>query len=302
MTELLSVILPTYNPNASRLDQTLAGLQRQSLSVKNWELIIIDNHSTSPIAIDLNWHPNYKLVREDRPGLTYARLKGIEYASGSIIVMVDDDNILAKNYLEHTLSIFNSNAALGAIGGKSIPLFEVTPPVWLKEFYGNLALRDLGETTLITGWQNKYPRAAPIGAGMGIRKQALQPYIEKINTGKNTITDRTGNSLSSGGDNDMVIEVLKSGWQVGYFPELQLTHIIPQSRIQSGYLAKLINNTNKSWVQLLESHQINPWPKISRWSVPLRKIKSWFTYRAWQNSVNYIKWRGACGLYDGLSA
>lgn len=302
MTELLSVILPTYNPNASRLDQTLAGLQRQSLSVKNWELIIIDNHSTSPIAIDLNWHPNYKLVREDRPGLTYARLKGIEYASGSIIVMVDDDNILAKNYLEHTLSIFNSNAALGAIGGKSIPLFEVTPPVWLKEFYGNLALRDLGETTLITGWQNKYPRAAPIGAGMGIRKQALQPYIEKINTGKNTITDRTGNSLSSGGDNDMVIEVLKSGWQMGYFPELQLTHIIPQSRIQSGYLAKLINNTNKSWVQLLESHQINPWPKISRWSVPLRKIKSWFTYRAWQNSVNYIKWRGACGLYDGLSA
>lgn len=302
MTELLSVILPTYNPNASRLDQTLAGLQRQSLPVKNWELIIIDNNSTSPIAIDLNWHPNYKLVREDRPGLTYARLKGIEYASGSIIVMVDDDNILAKNYLEHTLSIFNSNAALGAIGGKSIPLFEVTPPVWLKEFYGNLALRDLGETTLITGWQNKYPRAAPIGAGMGIRKQALQPYIEKINTGKNTITDRTGNSLSSGGDNDMVIEVLKSGWQMGYFPELQLTHIIPQSRIQSGYLAKLINNTNKSWVQLLESHQINPWPKISRWSVPLRKIKSWFTYRAWQNSVNYIKWRGACGLYDGLSA
>jgi glycosyltransferase involved in cell wall biosynthesis len=301
MTELLSVILPTYNPDASRLHQTLAGLRQQSLLIEKWELIIIDNNSNPTIAIDLSWHPNYKLIRENKPGLTYARLKGFENASGSIIVMVDDDNILDKNYLEHTLSIFNSNTALGAIGGKSIPLFEGSPPVWLKEFYSNLALRDLGEMPLISSWQNEYPATAPIGAGMAIRKNAIQSYIEKISADKNTITDRTGNSLSSGGDNDMVIEILKSGWQVGYYPELQLTHIIPQGRMRSGYLAKLINNTNKSWVRLLEEHQINPWPKIPRWSVPLRKIKLWFTYRAWQNNVNYIKWQGACGLYDGLS-
>lgn len=301
MTKLLSVILPAYNPDMSRLNQTLAGLRQQSLPFKNWELIIIDNNSSPAIAIDLSWHPNHKLIKELKAGLTYARLKGFENALGAIIVMVDDDNILDKHYLENTLSIFNSNTPLGAIGGKSIPLFEASPPAWLIQFYGSLALRDLGETELIASWQNKYPEAAPIGAGMAIRNQALQSYMGKISGDNKIITDRTGNSLSSGGDNDIVIEILKSGWQVGYFPALQLTHIIPATRMQTRYLAKLINNTNKSWVQLLEDHQINPWPKIPLWSVPFRKLKSWFTYRAWHNSVNYIKWQGACGLYDGLS-
>lgn len=301
MIKQLSVILPAYNPDISRLNKTLTGLQQQSLAVENWELIVIDNNSNPAIDINLKWHPNSRLIKEHTPGLTYARLKGFENASGSIIVMVDDDNILDSNYLENSLSIFNAHGTLGAIGGKSIPLFEAPPPAWLKEFYSNLALRDLGETELISTWQNKYPEGAPIGAGMAIRKQALQTYIDKVSGNKNIITDRTGNSLSSGGDNDMVIEILKSGWQVGYFPELQLTHIIPQERVKSAYLTKLINNTNKSWVQLLEEHQINPWSKIPKCSVPFRKLKSWFTYRAWKNSVNYIKWQGACGLYDGLS-
>lgn len=301
MTKLLSVILPAYNPDTDRLHQTLAGLQQQTLSIAKWELIIIDNNSSLPITADLSWHPDSRIIKEPKPGLTHARLKGFESASGPVIVMVDDDNILDSNYLENTLSIFHLNTCLGAIGGKSIPLFEVTPPDWLHEFYENLALRNMGEHDITVSWQNEYPACAPIGAGMSIRKQAIQPYVDRVGQNKNIITDRTGASLSSGGDNDIIIEILKSGWQVGYFPALKLTHIIPQARIQSAYLAKLINSTNKSWVQLLDKHQINPWQKIPRWSVPFRKIKSWFTYRAWQNTVSYIKWRGACGLYDGLS-
>lgn len=302
MTKLLSVIIPAYNPNASRLYQTLEGLQQQSLLVEHWELIIIDNNSSPAINIDLSWHPDSRIIKEPEPGLTHARLKGFESAAGNVIVMVDDDNILDKDYLKNTLSIFSLNSALGAVGGKSVPLFETPPPAWLGEFYGNLALRNLGEHEIIAAWQNEYPSCAPIGAGMAIRKQALQTYIDKINGSGHIITDRIGNNLSSGGDNDIVIELLKSGWQVGYFPALKLTHIIPSVRMQSAYLAKLIKHTNKSWVQLLDAHKINPWPKIPLWSVPFRKLKSWFAYRAWQNKVNYIKWQGACGLYDGLSA
>ncbi|HEX3386780.1 MAG TPA: hypothetical protein VHS53_16380, partial [Mucilaginibacter sp.] len=58
---------------------------------------------------------------------------------------------------------------------------------------------------------------------------------------------------------------------------------------------------NRSWIAVLEYHQINPWKKIPRWSVPLRKIKAWVAYSAWKSEVNYIRWRGACGMYDGLA-
>jgi glycosyltransferase involved in cell wall biosynthesis len=294
--------MPTYNPDKSRLQQTLTGLQNQTLALEKWELIVIDNNSLPVVEVDIKWHPDHHIVSEKKPGLTYARLKGFERAKGDIIVMVDDDNILDKDYLKNALSIFTANHKLGAIGGKSLPLFEEPAPAWLSEFYGNLALRDLGENIIVADWKNEYPLGAPIGAGMGIRKKALQSYIDKTSAGhNNTISDRTGTSLSSGGDNDIVIEILKSGWQVGYFPQLQLIHIIPVQRMQVSYLARLLNNSNKSWVQLLAGHNISPWAKIPVSSVPFRKLKSWVTYRAWQNKVNYIKWQGACGQYDGLA-
>ena len=300
----LSVIIPTYNPDQKRLAQTLDGLKNQSLAKHNWELIIIDNNSSNNFheQLDPSWHPTAKVITETKQGLTYARLRGFNELTGDIIVMVDDDNILNSDYLEQAVSIFDKNPQVAAIGGKSLPLFETQPPVWLHEFYGNLALRDLGNDLIIAGWDNKYPDAAPIGAGMAIRREALKSYIEKITSGKSNISDRSGTSLSSGGDNDMVLEILKSGWQVGYFPQLELQHIIPAQRMEVAYLARLARDTNKSWVQLLQSHGINPWQKIPGWGVLPRKIKAWLTYKAWQNKPAYIKWQGACGLFEGLAS
>ncbi|RYG54586.1 MAG: glycosyltransferase family 2 protein, partial [Chitinophagaceae bacterium] len=231
----------------------------------------------------------------------FARLKGFLESSGAIIVMVDDDNILAADYLEQVLAIFSKNSGLGAIGGRSLPLFEQRPPDWIGRYYSSLALRDLGDEVIISTWENTYPTAAPIGAGMGIRKAALERYIAKIQKGLSTITDRNGDSLSSGGDNDIVLEILKAGWQTGYFPQLSLQHIIPAGRTTPEYLSRLVRDSNESWVKLLESHQINPWKKISKHSVPLRKAKAWVRYTAWKSDVHYIEWKGACGYFKGLS-
>jgi hypothetical protein len=171
----------------------------------------------------------------------------------------------------------------------------------LTAFYGNLALRDFGDSVIVDRWEGTYPCYAPVGAGIGLRKEALKSYLTRIDTEKNPITDRQGKSLGSGGDNDIVLEILKSEWQVGYFPSLSLWHIIPYERTQPAYLARLINHTNRSWIAVLEYHGINPWRKIPRWSVPFRKLKAWFTYAAWRNHKNHIRWSGACGTYDGLS-
>jgi hypothetical protein len=135
---------------------------------------------------------------------------------------------------------------------------------------------------------------------MVIRKAALTRYHQKIASSNDIISDRSGTSLASSGDNDIVLEILKSNFTVGYFPELVLKHIIPSSRMQAKYIAKLVNNTNISWVKLLKSHNICPWNTIPRWSVPFRKLKSYFQYRAWTGEVEYIKWRAACGTYEGL--
>lgn len=301
MTPRISVIIPTYNPHAGRLEQTISALKTQTLNVSCWELIIVDNNSAKPVIVDTDWHSHTFIISERNQGLTYARTAGINAAQGDIIVMVDDDNILAADYLHNVEAIFNEMPTLGAIGGRSLPVFEGNPPRWLTEFYGNLALRDLGSQQIIAKWEQKYPDCAPIGAGMAVKKEALSNYIKYITQGNQVITDRSGTSLGSGGDNEMVIEVLKAGWDVGYFPQLVLHHIIPQERMQPAYLSKLLRQTNRSWVQLLQKHSISPWKKISSRSVLLRQLRAFFKYRAWRK-INYIRWQGACGMFEGLAS
>lgn len=299
---LISVIIPTYNPNRERLNETINGLYKQDLSTDCWELIIVDNNSSNSFQSDINlsWHPNAKIIKEPRQGLTYARIKGFSESETDFVVMVDDDNVLSNTFLNEALTIMNANKNIGAIGGKSLPHFLKRPPQWLENFHQNLALRDLGDSIRMARWDNGYPDFAPIGAGMVIRKLSLHAYLFKIKNESRTFLDRTGTSLSSSGDNDIILEILKAGYIVGYFPQLVLTHIIPPSRMKVRYIAKLLNNTNKSWVELLIAHKICPWREIPSWSIPLRKIKSYFVYGPWMSKIKYIKWRGACGLYDGL--
>ena len=301
MIELISVIICTCNPDATRLNKTLDGLKHQTLPYDKWELIIIDNNSSYPVTADLTWQPDNKIIPELKPGLTYARIRGFSEAKGTIIIMVDDDNVLDKDYLLLASGIFKNQEKLGAIGGKIIPDFEAAPPVWLKEFYGLLALRNLGPNVIVNSWNNIYPEAAPVGAGMAIRKLAVQNYVDKIIGNKSPVTDRQGTSLSSGGDNDIVLEILKQGWEIGYFPQLSLKHIIPENRMKAGYLALLNESSNRSWIRVLQSHQINPWPKIAPWTISLRKLKSWLSNKVWLNDVNYIKWKGSCGMFDALA-
>jgi len=295
---LISVIIPTYNPNIPRLNSCIQGIINQSII--NWECIIVNNNSTKPFESEIIKHTQIKIVKQPEQGLTFARLKGIEEAKHNIIIMVDDDNILDSHYLENCLKIFETHPKLGAIGGKSLPLFEKQPPAYLKEFYGLLALRNMGDEIKIESFENKYPKYAPIGAGMAFRKTAIEKYIHKTTAGQFVISDRKGNSLSSSGDNDMVLEILKAGWQIGYFPQLSLQHIIPESRMTVNYLSHLNFGIQKSWIQFLRSHNLSPWKTISPLSVPFRKFKAWFSYKVWQNDINYIKWKGACGMFEGL--
>ena len=256
--------------------------------------------------VDLTWHPYAHHVREDKLGLTAARLRGFCEAKAEILVFVDDDNVLAPDYLKNTLEIFRQHSKLGAIGGKSLPKFEVNPEPWFENINPPLGIRDLGDEAQICYWkdieefQKHYPSFAPIGAGLAIRTLAAKMYTEKI-TGDHTrlALGRTGKSLVSGEDNDIVLTLLSGGWGVGYFPQLELTHLISAERLTKAYLARLNRASSRSWVQVLDVHGIRLWPKISRWTVLPRQIKAFLRYQPWKSPASYIRWQGACGLFEG---
>lgn len=311
-TVLLSVIIPAHNPDAGRLARTLSGLRAQTLPVDRWETILVNNASTEfPDApfFAACAPANFSTVSEPALGLTAARRHGFTIARGGMAVLVDDDNVLAPDYLEQVLALFARQPRVGVVGGKSVPEFERPPADWEREFLPLLALRDLGPREIIShglrpagSTRSQYPAFAPIGAGMSLRRAAWSAWLDAPQTAGAGLSDRRGRELTSSGDNDLVLCAMRAGWEAGYFPELSLTHLIPASRLDAEYLARLNRGIQKSWMQMLARHEASPWPPLTPLGAGLRKAKAWLAHHPWTSPAARIRWQGACGHFDGRAA
>lgn len=305
----VSVIIATHNPDFARLQTVLLGLRAQTLASHEWETVLVDNGSTRwPDAEYFNRcaPENLSVVHEAELGLSVARRRGFAGARADIAVLVDDDNVLAPDYLAEACNLLVTHPRVGVAGGKSIPSFVAEPPKWMHEFFPLLALRDLGESELISAGlqppnatQNQYPTFAPMGAGMVVRRAAWTSWVAGGVAAGSPITDRRGTELCSGGDNEIVLCAMQEGWESAYFPRLQLAHLIPSSRLQASYLARLNRAIQESWIQVLAMHDACPWPPLTRTGAALRKFKALLAHRPWSSDAAHIRWQGSCGHFDG---
>lgn len=247
----LSVILCTYNPKPDYMSRTLEGLRAQGLPLDQWELVIVDNRSQPPVEgrFDLSWHPRVRVVREEKQGLTPARLRGLGEAKAPLLVMVDDDNVLDPDFLEQALAVAEARPYLGAWSGQCRGSFETPPPEWTRRYWGNLVIRQFDEDV----WSN-LPRLAatmPCGAGLCVRREVARRYLDINEAGGRTVQfDRTGDSLMSGGDNDLAACACDIGLGVGLVSALKLQHLISPGRFTEDYLARLAYGIHYSSVLL----------------------------------------------------
>ncbi len=237
----LSVIICTHNPRIGFLQRVIEALRTQTLDTAVWELIVVDNASEMSVesSIDLDWHPRARVIIEAELGLTPARLRGIAEASGEILVFVDDDNVLQRDYLQHLVRILDEWPQLGAIGaGHFKGVFEEEPADEVKP---HLAWLVIGEVERDM-WGNQFDfRWCPPGAGLAVRAKAARIYAEIIKTDPvRKALDRRGTVLTSAGDGDLVWTALEHGWGAGRFTCLKLDHLISAARVRRDYLERLI--------------------------------------------------------------
>ena len=125
-----SVIICTHNPRADYLQRVLEALRSQTLPQARWELLLVDNASRERLsgAWELFWHSQARILHEPQIGLTHARLRGISESTGDLLVFVDDDNVLAADYLANALALASAWPNLGAFGASISAEFETPPP------------------------------------------------------------------------------------------------------------------------------------------------------------------------------
>ena len=236
-----SVIVCTHNPRPDYLRRVIDALAAQTLSTLRWELLLVDNASADPLCgrCDVSWHPNARHIRESDLGLTPARLRGISEARGKLLVFVDDDNVLAADYLERALGIAGAWPLLGAWGGTIVGEFETRPQPWAEPLLAFLGIRKFD----IAVWSNNPDdwHAQPCGAGLCVRASVASEYRRQVDTQPwRRRLDRIGHSLSSCGDSDLVQTSCDLGLGFGNFPELVLTHLIPARRLEPDYILRLM--------------------------------------------------------------
>lgn len=245
-----SVIVCSHNSRQDHLRRALAALQLQTFSNDEWELLLVDNASKSPLVLkwDLSWHPHARHIREDELGLSVARQRGMREARADLLVFVDDDNVLHPDYLAEAIKIKNDWPQLGAWGGSIVAEFETQPPAHLVEFMPVLALREVHTAR----WSNvpSCGEAEPWGAGLCLRARVAEAYVECYRSSAIKVGDRVGTALLSGGDTEIAHVACSLGLGMGVFPVLKVLHLIPRERIEEGYLLRLTQGIQTSLLVL----------------------------------------------------
>ncbi len=243
----VSVIVCCYN-SSRRLEPTLASLASQhSTPELPWEVIVVDNASTDSTAdvARAAWPGNagapLRVVRENKPGLSHARNCGLQTARYEYVSFIDDDNWVCADWVRTIASIFDAHADVGMCGGTGEPVFEATPPAW---FFSHAVNYAVGAQGAETGYLHE---RILWGAGLSIRLSAWRALVAAGFSPR--LSDRSGNSLSSGGDTELCVALTLRGWRQWFDGRLLYRHFIPASRLQWRYMRRLYRGFGASAVE-----------------------------------------------------
>ncbi|HVF48489.1 MAG TPA: glycosyltransferase [Pyrinomonadaceae bacterium] len=229
----LDIVICTYN-NAPMLARTLEAISRQKVSEGiGWRVLVVNNNCTdeTPQVVEQFARAgrfDVRMVCEPEQGLTAARVCGVKNTRGEWVAFVDDDCLLAENWIEEAASFASGHPACGAFGGQIILQWEQSPPPYVLNFPYAYAGAYHGETAKRRQWL--------AGAGMVVRRAALAStgWIEK-----QFLSDRTGARLVSGGDVEIAMRVA-ARYEVWYNPACKIRHVIPPRRTSRAYLRRIV--------------------------------------------------------------
>lgn len=301
----LTVIIPTRNPRPEWFGPVLEGLAAQTLPPAEWELVVVDNGSVPAVTLPASWATRATVVREERPGLFWARLAGFARARGDTIVFLDDDTIPEPGCLAAAHIFMRDRPRVGTAGGRIYPRFLSPPPEWIEVSAWALALRTWGTSAMEWSADSGEPLPAwtPIGAGLIVRRSAVPDYQRHVELNSELIQQLSWHGQGSGGteDKDLVLALLRAGWKTGYVPGFGLTHIIPSTRLELSYFHRLLPNLQFLWMRTLHAHRFEIDAPISPLTLAPRKLKAWFVFRAWRGVPERLVWWGSCGALAGLA-
>lgn len=118
----ISIIIPVFNEE-NEIHECLEAIANQT--VKPYEVIVVDNNSTDATGAICKQFAFVTLITETRQGQRYAQITGFSAATGDILVRIDADTRIPKDYCSKIQTIFDANLTIGAVSGYGITRKEI---------------------------------------------------------------------------------------------------------------------------------------------------------------------------------
>lgn len=267
--KMFTIVVCTYNSEKIIKKCLDALTSLEGLSENIDKIIVVDNNSTDLTSKIIHEYCEenslFQYVFESRQGLSYAREHALD-ANTDWIIYVDDDNILDKNWIIELKKTVEENKRLGVVNGAVIAVPAETlnkeQQAIMNAMYRNLACTHCAEPK-----KDDSPNTIPMGAGMCVRREALNKIESE---GWLNLTGRTGKKLSSGEDTELCERIFKQGYGYESNFRMKLYHVIPTSRLEEKYVIRLIDGLVEGRVNFIKNQ------KFGYIQCQLRKAKYFF--------------------------
>ena len=234
---MISVILCTYNRDRY-IYNVLRSIAEGTFPAENYEIVLVDNNCSDNTKGECDRFvrdfPDIRLnyYVENQQGLSYARNCGIRNAKGDLLVYVDDDALVNKEYLATYANFFARHPEAVAAGGPILPQYDgCEEPDWMSHYTRQLVTGKLwlGEK------EREFPGDSFPGGGNAAYRKSVFDAVGLFNVE----LGRKGNSLIGAEEKDLFDKVTSRGMKFYYLPTAILYHLIPPKKLTQDYFNRL---------------------------------------------------------------
>ena len=265
----ISVIVPVYN-HWHLIPNLLNCLEKQSLNVEKFEILLIDNGSSNVPNIGA-LPSNVKFLQCMKPGSYAARNMGVNHAKGELLAFTDADCQPTSDWLTNALARYKENGMMLISGG-----VQIIPVDWT-----NMTVSEMHEVAL------GIPQESYAKKGYGATANL---FIPRVLFEKYGLFDE---KRFSGGDGEFCRRVARSGIVLLYCRDALVNHparrewhelVAKKCRIKGGQLTVGTKKQRLTWIFRTLVPPVYRWKKIflsSKLLTSQKFLVCWVEVKLW---------------------
>jgi glycosyltransferase involved in cell wall biosynthesis len=252
-----------------------------ALDYPEFEVVVVDNCSRDAEVKAVVELAGFRYVRENRPGLDWARNRGIREARYDIVSYIDDDALASRGWL-HGIARGFQDPSVTAVTGLVLPAELDTEAQTIFELYGGMSKGFLPKI-FRTGDLPELGCYAAHNFGVGANMSFRRHIFEQAGT-FDTMLD-VGTPSSGGGDVDMFHRIVAGGSSIRYQPEAMIWH--RHRRSYDGLRRQIYANGRGYGVYLIKTWRASQSRGVMRYAA--RWMSGWVLRRVIQSLLGREK-------------